>query len=217
MSFMGLALLGTLEQGLVYGLMSLGVYITFRILDFPDLTVDGSFPLGAAVAAAGLVGGLHPALALGLAALAGAGAGAVTGVLHTRFRISGLLSGILTMTALYSINLRVMGGRPNVPLLRVVNLFDLVVDWGIDRRWAAVLVFFVFCLIGKLALDWFLHSQVGLAMRATGDNEQMLRSLGGSTDTMKLLGLTLANGFVGLSGGLVAAYQGFADVNLGQG
>ncbi len=214
---MWFALLGTLEQGLVYGLMALGVYITFRILDFPDLTVDGSFPMGAAVAAMGLVSGVNPFLTLVMATLAGAAAGAITGLLHTKLKISGLLSGILTMTALYSINLRIMGGRPNIPLLRVADLFDIVVGWGISKRMAPVLVFVVFCLLGKLALDWFLHSQLGLAMRATGDNEQMLRSLGGNTDTMKLFGLILANAFVGLSGGLVAQYQGFADANLGIG
>lgn len=214
---MWFALLGTLEQGLVYGLMALGVYITFRILDFPDLTVDGSFPLGAAVAAVGLVSGVNPFATLLLAALAGAAAGAVTGFLHTKLRISGLLSGILTMTALYSVNLRVMGGRPNIPLLRTKTLFDMVVEWGVPKRLVPVLVFLVLCLLGKLILDWFFHSEIGLAMRATGDNEQMIRSLGANTDSMKLLGLVIANTFVGLSGGLVAQYQGFADVNLGIG
>ncbi len=214
---MWLAVLGTIEQGLVYGLMALGVFITFRVLDFPDLTVDGSFPLGAAVAAVGLVSGINPVLTLVIAALAGTCGGLITGLLHTKLKISDLLSGILTMTALYSINLRVMGGRPNIPLLRTNTLFDMVVDLGVSKRFAPLLVFLVLCAAGKLVLDWFFRSELGLAMRATGDNEQMIRSLGANTDTVKVIGLAIANGFVGLSGGLVAQYQGFADVNLGIG
>lgn len=214
---MWIALLGTIEQGLVYGLMAMGVYVTFRILAFADMTVDGSFPLGAAVAAVSLVNGVHPIPALILAMVSGAAAGIVTGVLHTKLKISGLLSGILTMTALYSIDLRVMQGRPNIPLLRTKTLFDLVTNLGVGKRFAPILVFVVVCLAGKLLLDWFFRSEVGMAMRATGDNQQMIRSLGANTDTMIVLGLAIANALVGLSGGLVAQYQGFADVNLGIG
>lgn len=214
---MWLALLGTIEQGLVYGLLAMGVYVTFRILAFADMTVDGSFPLGAAVAAVGLVNGVHPVLALILAMLSGAVAGIVTGLLHTKLKISGLLSGILSMTALYSINLRIMQGRPNIPLLRITTLFDLVTDLGISKRYTPILVFAVVCFVGKLVLDWFFRSELGMAIRATGDNQQMIRSLGVDTDTMIVLGLAIANALVGLTGGLVAQYQGFADVNLGIG
>lgn len=206
------ALVGTLEQGLVYGIMALGVYITYRILNFADLTVDGSFPLGGAVAATVIANGGSPLWGTCLAAFAGMLAGLATGFLNTKLKISGLLSGILTMTALYSVNLRIMG-RANIPLLRKRTL----VSWFGDRGLAPWALFVMVLMLAKICLDAFLKTELGFALRATGDNEQMIRSCGVDTDTMKLLGLGLSNGLVALSGALVAQYQGFADVGMGLG
>ncbi|NPV53262.1 MAG: ABC transporter permease [Firmicutes bacterium] len=210
------ALAGSLEQGLAFGIMALGVYLTFRILDFPDLTVDGSFPLGGAIAATMIVGGYNPILATLVALLAGLIAGGVTGLLNTKLKISGLLAGILTMTALYSVNLRIMG-RSNIPLLRRETLITMLKDAGLPEAFVALITFLALTIILKLLLDWFLMTEIGLALRATGDNEAMIRSLGVDTDAMKLLGLSLSNGLVALSGALVAQYQGFADVGMGVG
>lgn len=207
---------GALEQGLVYGVMALGVYLTFRALNFPDLTVDGSFPLGGAVAATLIVGGHSPILATVAAAGAGVVAGFATGFLHTRLKISGLLAGILSMTALYSVNLRIMG-RANVPLLRARTVLTLLEELGIPAGWVPLLLFLLVAVALKLLLDWFLRTETGLALRATGDNEQMIRSAGVDTDAMKLLGLGLSNGLVALSGALVAQYQGFTDIGMGIG
>ena len=205
-------LIGTLEQGLVYGIMALGVYITYRILHFADLTVDGSFPLGAAVAARVIAYGGSPLLGTILAVIAGMFAGLTTGFLNTKLKISGLLSGILTMTALYSVNLRIMG-RANIPLLRKPTL----VSWFGERGMAPWVLFLVTLAVLKMLLDVFLRTEIGFAIRATGDNEQMIRSCGVNTDSMKLIGLSLANCLVALSGALVAQYQGFADVGMGVG
>lgn len=210
------ALSGSIEQGLVYGVLALGVYLTFRVLNFPDLTVEGSFPLGAAVSATLIVAGVNPLLAIGGAVVAGMLAGLLTGLLHTKMRITGLLAGILTMTALYSINLRIMG-RPNVPLLRQPTLFTNLSRWGFDHPLQALVVFAIVALGLKLLLDLFLATELGLAMRATGDNADMIRSFGVSTDAMTNLGLALANGLVALAGALTAQYQGYADVSMGLG
>lgn len=207
--------LGVLEQGLVYGIMVLGVYLTFRILNFPDLTVDGSFTLGGAVAASMVVAGHPPLLATCVAALGGIAAGAVTGLLHTRLRVSGLLAGILTMTALYSVNLRVMG-RSNVPLLRRETVVTQVAEL-LPSPFATLLFLLASAVVLKLLVDWFLQTEYGLALQATGDNPGMIRSLGVDTDQTTLMGLALSNGLVALSGALVAQYQGFADVGMGIG
>ncbi|MBO8126590.1 MAG: ABC transporter permease [Firmicutes bacterium] len=207
---------GVIEQGLVYSLMALGVYITFRVLDFPDLSVDGSFPLGAAVSAKLIVDGYNPFVALVVALAAGLAAGAFTGFLNTRLRISSLLAGILTMTALYSVNLRIMG-RANIPLLMEPTFLTLLEKAGIPSEYVALVSFFVLVVVVKLVLDWFLHTEVGFALRATGDNPIMIRSLGVNTDRMKVFGLAISNGLVAFSGGLVAQYQGFADVGMGIG
>jgi len=205
----------SVEQGLVYAIMAIGVYLTFRILDFADLTVEGSFTLGAAVAATMLTKGYHPVAASLVPILAGAVAGAVTGVLHTKGKISGLLAGILTMTGLYSVNLRVMG-KSNVPLLRqetAITLLESIIPESV-----ASLIFFALCVtVIVLLLDWFLFTESGFAIRATGDNEYMIRSLGVNTDNMKIIGLALSNGLVAFSGALVAQYQGFADAGMGIG
>lgn len=210
------AFVGSLEQGLVYALMVLGVYLTFRVLDFPDLTVDGSLPLGAAVSAILIVKGVDPFVSLLAAMLAGAAAGCVTALLATKLRIMSLLASIITMTALYSINIRIMG-RPNLTLLNQPTIFDAFSSIGLPRYLLTPLIFLVIIFCFKILLDLFLHTQIGMALRATGDNPQMIRSQGINTDMMILLGVSLSNSLVALSGGLVAQSQGFADVGMGIG
>lgn len=201
------ALLGALESGLIYALMALGVYITFRILDFPDLTVDGSFTTGGAIAAIMITNGISPWIATLSALLGGMLAGALTGIIHTKGKINGLLSGILMMIALYSINMRIMG-KPNVSLLGEPTAFGSVSP--------LVLMPFIVILV-KLALDWFFRTDLGLALRATGDNQRMIRSLGMHTDYTLILGLSLSNGLVALSGALIAQQTGFSDISSGIG
>lgn len=204
------------ELGLIYAVMALGVYLTFRILDFPDLTVDGSFTTGAATAAVLITHDVPIALAMLAAFIVGCLAGLVTGLLHTKGRIDGLLAGILTMIALYSINLRIMG-KANTPLLGQETLFSGLADLGMSKNIGSVLILLAGVFVLKLVIDWFLHTDMGLALQATGDNEEMIRSYGVSTDRMKILGLMLSNGLVGLCGSLVAMYQGFADISMGIG
>jgi putative tryptophan/tyrosine transport system permease protein len=206
----------SLEQGLVYALVAMGIVISFRILAFPDLTVDGSFPLGAAVAARMIVAGTAPLTATIVALLAGFIAGCGTGFLNTRLKINSLLSGILMMTILYSINLRVMG-RSNIALLAVDTLLTPLENLGFNRMIPMILFFLIVTLAIKVSIDLLLHTQLGLAMRATGDNEQMIRTLGVNTDHMTILGLGLSNGLVAFSGALVAQNQGFSDVGMGVG
>lgn len=215
---MGSLLVHAVEQGLAYGIAALGVFLTYRILRFPDLTVDGSFVTGAAVASLLLVRfGVDPLTALLAAFAAGCVAGTVTGVLNTRLGITNLLAGVLTMIMLYSINLRIMG-RPNMSLLRTDTIVRLV-----DASWTplgglAVAAFLgLLTLAVKLLLDLFLRTEVGFALRATGDNEAMIIAQGVNARTMKVIGLALSNGLVALSGGLVAQYSGFADVGMGIG
>lgn len=208
--------IASIEQGLVYGIMALGVYLTFRILDFPDLTVDGSFPLGAAVAAKMIVIGCHPLAATFTPLIFGAAAGVVTGILHTKGRITGLLAGILTMTALYSINLRIMD-KPNIPLLREETIITMTGGLGLPKWLPTMVIFALSVIVIKILLDCFLYTETGLALRATGDNPYMIRSLGANTDNMKILGLAISNAMVAFSGGLVAQYQGFADAGMGIG
>lgn len=209
-------MIGAFEVGLIYGVMALGVFLTFRMLNFPDLTVDGSFTTGAATAAIGILNGWHPVLAT----LAGFGtgflAGVITGLLHTKGRIDGLLAGILTMIALWSINLRIMGGA-NVPLLRQDTLFSPLRDAGLLGNWAGVgILLATVALLGAVVV-WFLITNLGLSIRATGDNGPMVASFGVSTDFTKTLTLALSNGFVGMCGALIAQYQGFSDISMGIG
>ena len=216
-----------LQQGLLYCFMVLGVFITFRVLDFPDLTVDGSLPLGAAVTAAMIVNGHSPLLATLVGVGAGLLAGIVTGFLHLLLK-SGendsanygpkLLAGILTMTALYTVNLRIMG-RSNTPLLGVDTIFEKLgailsldlVDWNL------ILALVALAVVVKYVLDWFLHTEFGLTLQATGDNEQMIRAMGTNTAFTRIVGLAIANALVALTGSLVAQQQGFADVGMGIG
>ncbi len=209
-------MLTAIDLGLIYGLMALGVYLTFRVLDFPDLTVDGSFTAGAATAAVLIVGGWPPLAATAVSFVVGALAGLVTGVLHTKGQINPLLAGILTQIALYSVNLRIMG-KANAPLLREQTLLSGLRDARLFGTWTSVAIFAVVTLVFLLALDWFLNTDLGLALQATGDNERMIRAQGVSTDFTKMLGLSLSNGLVGLSGALIAQYQGYADIGMGIG
>lgn len=206
----------SLEQGLAYALVALGIALTFRVLAFPDLTVDGSFPLGGAVCARLIVVGVDPWLAVAAAAAAGFLAGGLTGVLSTRFRINSLLAGILVMTILYSVNLRVMG-RANIPLLTVDTLLTPIEALGASRTLPVIGFFLVTALVCMLLLDLWLHSEYGLAFRATGDNESMIRSLGVDTDRATVVGLGVSNALVALSGALIAQDQGFSDVGMGIG
>jgi putative ABC transport system permease protein len=209
--------LAAVEQGLIYGLLALGVYISFRVLAFPDLSVDGTFPLGAAVGATLIVSGWSPVAALGVAFAAGAAGGAFTALLATKFRIQGLLAGVLTMIMLYSLNLRIMG-RPNVPLLGRPSVFRLASQaWGIPVPWANLIVAAAFAVGLIFVLDLLFRTEAGLTLRATGDNPGMVRAYGTNPERMVISGLALSNGLVALSGALVAQYSGFADVGLGVG
>lgn len=231
------AVFGSIESGIIYAIMALGVYLTFRVLDFPDLTVDGSFVTGASVAAILIVNGTHPLFATIAATVAGFLAGSVTGILHTKGKINPLLSGILMMIALYSINLRIMG-RSNVPLLQedtiitnVTNVWQSIgldvtiqkilstigMEWWEPNTWGILFVMMVLTLFIKIGMDLFLKTDLGLAIRATGDNERMIRSFSANTDSLKILGLGISNGLVALSGALIAQYNGFSDVGMGIG
>lgn len=209
-------MIGSLEVGIIYGIVAIGVYLTFRVLNFPDLTVDGSFTTGAATAAIAITHGWNPFVATLLGFCTGALAGLVTGLLHTKGKIDGLLAGILTMIALWSINLRIMGGA-NIPMLRVDTVFTPLRDAKLLGTWAGVGVLLVCVLIVAAIVVWFLHTDLGMSLRATGDNAPMITSFGVSTDYTKVLTLMLSNGLVGLGGALVAQYQGFADISMGIG
>ncbi|WP_342568128.1 ABC transporter permease [Psychrobacillus sp. FSL K6-4046] len=238
------AVFGSMEQGIIYAIMALGVYISFRVLDFPDLTVDGSFVTGAGTAATMIILGYHPVLATSMAILAGFIAGCMTGLLHTKGKINPLLSGILMMIALYSINLRIMGltsensiGRPNIPLLNAETLFvqfqsfwsGLGIDsalnsflqmLGVERvpsTWGTFFLMALVVILIKIIVDWFLKTEIGLAIRATGDNKKMIRSLSANTDTLIIIGLGFSNALVAFSGALIAQYAKFADIGLGIG
>ncbi len=211
------AFYGALEQGFAFGLMALGVYLTFRVLDFPDLTVDGSLPLGASVTAVAITSGHSPILALIMAAGAGFLAGVTTGILNTKFKILHLLASILTMIALYSINLRIMG-RPNMSLLgepTIVEKFQVFM--GLPFHLATPLLFGLLSLLVIALLSWFMHTELGMTVLATGDNPRMITSQGVNTDTVIIFTVGLSNALVAFSGGLIAQNQGSADVNMGIG
>ncbi|WP_428911329.1 ABC transporter permease [Niallia sp. Krafla_26] len=231
------AIFGSFEAGIIYALMALGVYLSFRILDFPDMTVDGSFVTGAALSAVLIVGGMNPFIATLLALMVGFVAGCVTGLLHTKGKINALLAGILMQIALYSINLRIMG-KPNVPLLQEETVItkltafwqSLKIDDGINavlsaiglgsflpKTWGIFIIMAILVCIVKKGLDYFLRTDIGLAIRATGDNETMIRSFSADTDFLKIIGLGLSNALVAFSGALIAQYNGFSDVGMGIG
>ncbi len=226
-------LVGALTIGLILSLLSLGVFISFRIFHFPDITADGSITLGASVAAVLLVSGVNPFLATAAAFACGVLAGAITGVLHTKFKIHQLLSGILVMTALYSVNLHIMG-KSNVPLLSETTLGTLaeqavtrilpdaesvnVWGWDVNTQDASVFIgAFLISVLIAAGMYVFFRTNLGTAMRATGDNQQMIRALGVNNDNMTIIGLAVSNGLIALAGALLAQYQGFADVQMGIG
>lgn len=233
---MFISIFSAMESGIIYAIMALGVYLTFRVLDFPDLTVDGSFVTGAAVAAISIVNGVDPFLATLFAIVAGFIAGCFTGILHTKGKVNPLLSGILMMIALYSINLRILG-RPNVALLNEPTVFKSIFSWweslGIDKAlnglievmgmtqfpktWAILILMIIVTAGIKFATDYFLKTEVGLALRATGDNQKMIRSFSANTDSYIIMGLGLSNGLVALAGALIAQLGGFADAGMGIG
>ena len=200
--------INALEQGLLFALVAMGVYITYKILDFPDLSVDGTFPLGASISAALLINGVNPWISILIATIGGAIAGSITGFLHVKLKISNLMSGILVMMGLYSVNLRIMG-KSNIPLFSVKHLFNGNVS--------AIVVVAVILLIVKLGMGFLLKTKFGFALKALGDNESLIISLGLNEKTLKIYGLMLANSLVALSGAVLAQYQGFADVGMGTG
>lgn len=238
------AMFGSVEQGIIYAILALGVYLTFRVLDFPDLTVDGSFVTGAATAATMIALGYHPILATLVAIVAGFIAGCITGLLHTKGNINPLLAGIIMMIALYSINLRIMGfsrenvvSLPNVTLLNSDTIFiqfseiweklgidpllsNLLMNLGVERpprTWSVLVIGLLLIIVLKIIVDWFLKTEVGLALRATGDNRRMIRSFSANTDTLIILGVGLSNGLVALAGALIAQYNRSADATMGIG
>lgn len=231
------ALFNSFESGMIYAIMALGVYLTFRILDFPDMTVEGSFVTGASVAAIMIVNGYSPILATISAMAAGFVAGILTGLLHTKGKINPLLAGILMMIALYSINLRIMGAS-NIPLLShktvITNIQDIWAKTGLDqifngalsgigladslpKTWAVLIVMLFVALIIQFVMSAFLKTEIGLALRATGDNDAMVKSFSAHTGNMKILGLAIGNALVAFSGALVAQYNGFSDIGMGIG
>lgn len=209
-------LLSTVGQGLQWSILALGVFLSFRVLDAADLSVEGSFPLGAAVAATGIASGLGITLSFLLAIAAGCCAGAVTGFLTTKLRIPVLLSGILTMIGLYSVNLHVMG-KANIGLLQETTIFTIFESFGLTVPQAGVVVGLVFALAVGLVIYWFFGTELGTAIRATGINAQMARAQGINTNAMMVLGLVISNALVALSGAIVAQNNGFADVGMGVG
>jgi len=213
-------LLGVLEQGFIYGIMALGVYITYRILDFPDLSVDGTFPLGAAVAVCCILNGLSPWLALVIAFFAGALAGLVTGIIHVKFKVRDLLSGIITMTALYSINQHVAGGKANVPLFGQETIFNSGIVMMLPEAiqpYSKLLLLFVLIVLVKLAMDWYLNTKAGFLLFATGDNRDVVTALAEDHGKVKIMGLMLANALVALSGAVLCQEQRFFESTMGTG
>ena len=205
------------SQGVLWGVMVLGVYITYRLLNVADLTVDGSFATGGGVCAILIINGWNPVLATILGMLAGAAAGAITGILHTICEIPAILAGILTQLALYSINLRIMG-KANISMPNNESIFTWLTEaTGWRQSQAALLIGVVIVILIVLALYWFFGTEIGAAIRATGNNEDMMKALGENTKKIKIIGLALSNGLVGLSGALICQSQKFADVNSGLG
>ena len=210
------ALLGAIELGTIYAILALGVFISFRTLNMPDLTVDGSIVTGMATSAVLCAAGVNPYIALVGAFAAGACAGILTGFLHTKLKIQAILAGILVMLASYSINLRIMGKTPNIPLTKSDTIYKMA-DQVMPSKYSGIILGIIILVVIIALLYMFLQTRIGFVFRATGDNEDMVRAAGVSGDTMKLLGLALSNGLVGLAGGMLAQNQAFADINSGTG
>lgn len=203
-------LLSVIEQGLIFSIVALGVYITYKILDFPDLSVDGTFPLGAAVTALALANGVNPFVACVLSSVVGMIGGMVTGLLHVKFKITNLLSGILVMIGLYSINLRIMG-KSNVSFFKFETIFTQ------SKILTPLVLIGIFAVVIKILLDLFLKTKLGFMLKVVGDNEQLVTSLGVDKDNVKVIGLMISNGIVALGGSIMAQQQGYAAVTMGTG
>lgn len=213
-------ILSVLEQGMIYAIMALGVYITYKILDFPDLTVDGSFPMGAAIACILISKGMNPYVTLPISFAAGALVGMITGMIHVKLKVRDLLSGIIMMTALYTVNLRI-AGRANLPIYNQDNIFDnqfinMIFPPALEK-YKTVIIIFVIMILTKYILDWYMNSQSGFMLRAVGDNEAIVTSLGVDKGMVKIIGLSIANGLVSLSGCIFANQQRFFDISSGTG
>lgn len=207
----------TVWQGLLWAILALGVFLTYRVLDIADLTVEGSYPLGAAVAISHIASGGSPITAIILAFAAAAIAGAVTGLLHTKLQIPALLAGILTMIGLYSINLRVMGGKSNISILRMDNVYTFFGNFGLDKNMSILVCGLLFVVAIIAFLYWFFGTEIGAAIRATGSNKQMIRAQGVNTDVTTIICLMLGNGLIGIAGALIGQSQSFADAGMGTG
>ena len=207
----------TVWQGLLWSILALGVFLTYRVLDIADLTVEGSYPLGAAVAISHIASGGSPITAILLAFAAAAIAGAVTGLLHTKLQIPALLAGILTMIGLYSINLRVMGGKSNISILRMDNVYTFFGNFGLDKNMSILVCGLLFVVAIIAFLYWFFGTEIGAAIRATGSNKQMIRAQGVNTDVTTIICLMLGNGLIGIAGALIGQSQSFADAGMGTG
>lgn len=212
--------IGVLEEGLIYAVMALGVYITYKILDFPDLSVDGTYPLGAAVTATLIMKGVHPVATLFLSFLAGALAGSITGFIHVKLKVRDLLAGIIVMTALYSINLRI-AGRANLPIFSKENIFEngfweTAVPEAL-MPYLEVIILCVIVLVCKILLDLYLNTRSGYLLRATGDNDVLVTSLAKDKGMVRILGLAIANGFVALAGSIYCQHSGFFEISTGTG
>ena len=212
--------LSVLEQGMIYAIMALGIYITYTILDFPDLTVDGSFPLGAALSAVLITKGVNPILTLLVTFAAGAFAGMLTGIIHVKLKVRDLLSGIIMMTALYTVNLRI-AGRANLPIYNMTTLFDNDFVRNIFKgglaQFSNVIIILVITLVMKFLLDWYMSTKSGYLLRAVGDNETIVTSMGVDKGITKIIGLAIANGLCSLSGCIFAQQQRYFDVSMGTG
>jgi putative ABC transport system permease protein len=213
-------ILGVIEEGLVYAIMALGVYITYKILDFPDLSVDGTFPLGGAITAVLVLAGVNPLIALFLAFIAGALAGCITGIIHVKLKVRDLLSGIIVMTALYSVNLRLVG-KSNVAFFNSDSIFsnpliNKIMPQGLSEV-SVIVILVVIVLIAKILLDLFLKTRSGYLLRAVGDNETLVTSLAKDKGTVKILGLSIANGLAALAGSVYCQQKGFFDISMGTG
>ncbi len=209
-------ILGAVSLGLLWAIMTTGVFLTYRVLDYADLSVEGSIVMGAAIVAKLITSGVNPVIATVIAFAGGLAAGTVTGLLNTKLKIPSLLAGILTMIALYSVNIRIMG-KANITLLKSETVFTMIEAIGLDGNIGVIVLAVVVNAAIAFALYWFFGTELGCAVRATGDNEKMARAQGINTDTMKILALALSNGLVALSGALIAQDQSYADVSMGQG
>lgn len=207
---------GGITLGIIWAIMALGLYLTYRVLNYADMTVDGSLTLGGAISAVAVTAGVPPILAILIAVVGGMLAGSVTGFLHTKLKIPDLLAGILTQFGLYSINLRIMG-KANFGLLNQVTLFSQIKGLGVPSKWAGMVVGIVFIVILVVGIYCFFGTEIGCALRATGNNPHMVKAMGSNTKAYTVLGLVVGNGLVAMCGAILAQYQGYADINMGVG